>query len=140
MKEWHVYRLMSPIDFRWEHLKTAQETFATLAAGAEAIGTHGFAIAEDNNVYPTARTALNEAEHFLNAMNEASALASQIGWEGDVRGEVNVLWLPAEGTFDYGFVWKHDNNGDTFVAAPMPLFAPDDPLVDWDCYVKGKRG
>jgi hypothetical protein len=31
------------------------------------------------------------------------------------------MWLPYDTEFAYGFVWKQDNNGTTFVASPVPM-------------------
>jgi hypothetical protein len=54
---------------------------------------------------------------------EARSAASELGWEGDVRGDdCAEFFVPtADGTVIRGFVWKQDNNGDTFVVASGAL-------------------
>jgi hypothetical protein len=32
-----------------------------------------------------------------------------------------VFWVPVEDSFRYGFVFKQDNNGSTFVVSPVPM-------------------
>jgi hypothetical protein len=53
--------------------------------------------------------------------NISKELATENGWEGDFRGSAYVFWIPDEHNMRYGFVWKQDNNGTTFVVSPVPL-------------------
>ena len=54
----------------------------------------------------------------------AKKAARLIGWEGDIRDGPYVFGLPGgtHGTnMKVGFVWKQENNGQTFVASPFRL-------------------
>lgn len=42
-------------------------------------------------------------------------------WEGNVRDEVHVFFVPDESEFGIGFVWKQENNGTTFIVSTVPL-------------------
>jgi hypothetical protein len=66
----------------------------------------------------------------LEFWNKAQKLAWAQGWEGDIRGGFGdsdggpwFVPLPISEFDGAAFViaWKQDNNGDTFVASPMPL-------------------
>ena len=104
---WKVYGIM-PIDFGWEMLSSVEQAAAQIArtAAAEMVSGYG----EPGAV-----------ERFLKSFQEARKLAVQVGWEGDFRQEPKVFWIPDENAFAYGFVWKQDNNGETFVVSPQPM-------------------
>jgi hypothetical protein len=48
--------------------------------------------------------------------------AKTIHWDGDIRGH-HIGWLPMphETGFLPCFVWKQDNNGNTFIASPIAI-------------------
>lgn len=105
--KWHVYEII-PIDFGWENLKTVKETVATIA---------GF-----NDVVKDIEGVNSSAVRgFLDRWDSAKSEASRKGWEGDFRHDPIVFWLPNEYDFEYGFVFKQENNGTTFVVSPFPL-------------------
>jgi hypothetical protein len=60
-----------------------------------------------------------------------AAAAKGIGWEGDVRGH-SIGWLPmpTETAFLPCYVWKQDNNGQTFIASPTALQFGRDAVVE----------
>lgn len=97
---------MSPIDFGWENLKTLSETIYD-------ISKQGSFLSNDVDT--------DGVNSFLNNWNFAKAEAKKCGWEGDFRNTPNVFWLPSEESFSYGFVFKHENNGTTFIISPFPL-------------------
>lgn len=98
----YAYSLI-PIDFGWDHLKTVNETISNIAQSA----------GNDR--------MQEEVTTFLNDWSLAQEKAKKLGWEGDFRGEPRVFWLPFESELKYGFVFKQDNNGDTFVVSPVDL-------------------
>ncbi len=95
---------LPPIDFGWDSCPTVEDYYATLAKDV----FRGYARQEN----------LNE---FRDNFKTAKAMASDIGWEGDFRGEAHVFMMPDEDQFTYGFAWKQDNNGTTFVISPQPM-------------------
>jgi hypothetical protein len=99
-----------PIDLGWDYLPTVRE-FAERLAMAEV----------DIMLTQETRSGLL-LDKFIADFKEAQKLAMQVGWEGDFRGEPHVFCIPIESQIAYGFVWKQDNNGSTFVvtAEPMP--------------------
>lgn len=109
--KWHTYAI-TPIDLCWDSLSTVQETAARL--GAESAKAR----AAGESDYPYDGP---DIDGFLADWLSAQEAASEAGWEGDFRNEPVVFWVPSETNFAYGFVIKHDNNGDTFVMSPVPL-------------------
>lgn len=105
--KWTVYEIL-PIDFGWENLKSVKATFHALAEG------------HDEFEHPDGINT-DEVRGFLTAWESAKQAAKQHGWEGDFRNDPSVFWLPAEHSFEFGFVIKQDNNGTTFVVSPRPL-------------------
>lgn len=99
---------IGPVDHGWEHLQTVQETLVKLSSNAESEITH-------NDIDP------DEVLNFLNAWKSAKQTAVEKGWEGDFRHKPCVFWLPSEVSFEFGFVFKQDNNGTTFILSPQPL-------------------
>ncbi len=101
---WYAYRV-TPIDLGWENLNTVKETIANLSVQEDVetdIDSEGIKL-------------------FLDSWENAKKLAKEKGWEGDFRHEPKVFWLPQNDEFEYGFVIKQDNNGDTFVISPQEL-------------------
>lgn len=131
MIKWHIYRLTSPIDFGWENLQTAEQAFAKIATQPDEWSYDHLVPSQLG--FPNPGSSLEEAKEFLVDLQKVRDLAAEhVRWEGDVRGRMYVFWMPAaEATFNYGFVRKHDNNGDTFIAAPSKIvfdpkvFEPD---------------
>lgn len=108
MSGWMLYQI-NPIDDKWDMLATAAETLKKLITTDDVEdGTSTVGISE-------------EAYAFMHNYMFVLAEAKRRGWEGDFREELRVLWLPHEVEFAYAFVWKQDNNGDTFVASPVPM-------------------
>lgn len=67
------------------------------------------------------------AADILNDGNEAlkdiKAVFIELGWEGDVREGPYVVVIPTDDSYDpkYIVALKQDNNGETFLASPIPL-------------------
>lgn len=104
----YVYSL-PPIDWMWEYLPTVSDLRERFR--------------RDDCVLDEAGD-LNEPRHradFDRAFDQAKDLATIEGWEGDFRQGPRVFWVPGMLTFEYGFVWKQDNDGMTFVVSPQPL-------------------
>ena len=107
---WHAY-VVSPIDLGWERLPLAESVAADIAH--EEAGE----IVSGDEAYQ------GHTGRFFDALREAKAAARKIGWEGDYKSysAPRVFWLPNPDDFDfqYGFVWKQDNNGATFIVSPF---------------------
>jgi hypothetical protein len=101
---------ISPIDFAWQQLKTVVETASELASDEAELAVMGASSSE----YP-------EAAEFLSDWKEAKSMAYAEGWEGDFRQGPVVFWVPTSDSFKYGFAFKQDNNGSTFVISPVPM-------------------
>ena len=59
-----------------------------------------------------------------NLWKQAQKLATEAGWEGDIREGPYVTVVPdgeSGGLSPVIIAWKQDNNGTTFVASPFPL-------------------
>jgi hypothetical protein len=96
----YVYAL-SPIDF-WEPWRTEDEYLAAISQ--DSYNGAGWRKAYD---------AFKDA---------ALKLAQKAGWEGDMRQGPFIGGLPMDlDDARYCLAWKQDNNGTTFVAAPVEL-------------------
>lgn len=108
-----IVYVCSPIDNNWGNLKSVMEYARELGArDAAIIAEHGEKglLSFDDSV-----------GEFLKDWEEAKSAAYEHGWEGDFRQGPSVFWLPDETGFIYGFVFKQDNNGTTYVISPMVL-------------------
>lgn len=101
---WHVYHIF-PIDFGWDFLPDLSHVVAQAAAQ------------DANGCIRYGDTAYKITKDFKAAM---AAMEGQ-GWEGDFREGPKVFFLPNDTEFQWGFVWKQDNNGETFIVSPQPM-------------------
>ncbi len=102
---WHVYHIY-PIDFGWEYLPEFEDVLCKISKYERRAAGGTWCIHTADFVADFAR---------------AKKLADAIGWEGDYRETPRILFFPVELEFKYGFAWKHDNNGDTFIISPFHL-------------------
>jgi hypothetical protein len=103
---WHCYHIF-PIDFGWEFLPDLKQVIAQAAMQDACWIEQG--ISE------------NIAQQIMEDFKFAMAAMRKRGWEGDFRDGPKVFFLPNDTDFVWGFVWKQDNNGETFVVSPRPL-------------------
>lgn len=114
---WIVY-VCCPIDFGWSRLRTVSETIYDLAAAALA--------PESEDPWDVDGVSV---EQFLSDWGSAKEAAKGKGWEGDFRHEPCVFWVPVVNGVEYGFMFKQDNNGTSFIVSPRPLPGLDE--VSW---------
>ncbi len=108
-----------PIDWNWNNLMTVHELMKKLT------DKHCFEIdGEDLDGDITLHYVMAKFNQCLKAADE------HCGWEGDFTEEPRVFAIPFpyHYDFEFGFVWKQQNNGSTFVACPIEL-----PHLS-DCY------
>lgn len=106
---WYVYEI-PPIDLNWEFLKTVEETASVLAQQLARERVQG----EDFGAPVT-------FEGFIADWKDAQRAASMKGWAGEFRDSPVVFWVPDDAAFSYGFAFKQDSNGTTYVVSPVPL-------------------
>ncbi|SJZ83745.1 hypothetical protein [Consotaella salsifontis] len=110
--DWYVY-CTAPIDFGWSLLPAVADVASEFAKteAAEMIDGYG----EESDV--------GTATTFLADFEKARELAREHGWEGSYSdgAKPHVFWLPHEGQFIYGFVWKQIHSGHTFIISPFKL-------------------
>lgn len=104
---WITYHI-PPIDYGWEQLKSVRETLVAIVQAQRA-------------AYDDDDVDIDRAQTFLKDWRLAQIRAKASGWEGDFNWGPCVFWLPAEVSFNYGFVFKQTNNGCTFIVSPEPL-------------------
>lgn len=100
---------IAPIDTRWELLPFVADVAAQLAR-ADALELSG----KGDSGFPS-------CDEFLDAWVKAKMLAETAGWQGDCTQGPVVFWLPGDTDFDFGFVFKQNDNGATFVVSPREL-------------------
>lgn len=102
---------IAPIDFMWDALPTVKEFIKKLHDQYQVSNY------EEYNDFPNF-----DCRKFLSDLKKGEEIAGKIGWEGDFRIEPHVFMLPLdELEFVYGFAWKQDNNGSTFIISPVDL-------------------
>lgn len=100
---------IAPIDFRWELLPSVADVAAQLArSDAEELSGNG-------------TSDMPSCEEFLDSWIRAKQAAEAAGWDGDFRTGPVVFWLPSADRFEYGFAFKQDRNGNTYVISPQEL-------------------
>lgn len=108
-----IVYVCSPIDNNWESLQSVSQYAQELGArDAAVIAEHG-----EKGLLSFDYTV----NDFLKDWEEAKSSAYEHGWEGDCRQGPSIFWLPDETGFSYGFVFKQDNNGTTFIVSPKRL-------------------
>lgn len=102
---------VAPIDWGWEQLRTVEDTARALADVdvRERLSGEAIYIADPS------------LDTFLARWDAAKDSARRSGWEGDFRQGPYVFWVPTEDGMQFGFVFKQDNNGTTFVVSPVEL-------------------
>ncbi|MBC2653774.1 hypothetical protein H7F50_04260 [Novosphingobium flavum] len=105
-----VYAI-TPIDWTWEFLPTVEDVAVQFARHDATLAVHGYQF--EGPMLP----------ELLKRLERAKTIARQHGWEGDYRSDATprVFFVPGEGQFEYGFAWKQENNGTTFVASPVAM-------------------
>lgn len=104
----YCYAIM-PIDYGWDNLETIGSVAAKFAKQDALL-----AVAED-------KYEPRKLSSFWEALKRSYELARSAGWEGDFRSTdgPRVFFVPGiDNDMEFGFVWKQDNNGTTFVVSP----------------------
>ncbi len=109
MKNWHVY-VLPPIDFGWNMLLTVEDALSIIAKDEEEsdMAEYGWDLSYTKS-------------QFNKDWDSAVSLAKKYGMSSEIRGEPSVFWLPGNISFEYGFVFKEENNGTTYVVSPVGL-------------------
>lgn len=110
---WIVYAI-SPIDWHWEHLQSVEAVAQKISSEHAALLLER----DDDDAYYDDGVSLDE---FLSDWKSAREAATAKGWAGDFRQPPVVFWIPDETGFRYGFAFKQDKNGTTFIIAPLQM-------------------
>lgn len=105
---WMVYEV-PPIDLGWQYAKTPERVIEEMTV-------------DPNDMFGyMPRDAMDLYVSFLQAEIAVGHIGS--GFDGVIRENQPpvVFAIPTENEMLAGFVFKADNNGDTFVASPIPL-------------------
>lgn len=105
MWKYHV----APIDYNWELLPSVADVASQLARS------------DAGEISGDGSCGLPSCKEFLDAWKTAKEEAETMGWEGDIRTGPVVFFLPSDNQFQFGFAFKQDNNGSTFVISPQEL-------------------
>lgn len=98
--------IVEPIDFGWERLRTVAETIADMSK-------------DKSNSIDEYR--YDELLKFITLWQVSLVFIKDKHWEGDFRDEPRVFWIPHDNKFLYGFVFKQENDGLTFIISPEPM-------------------
>lgn len=102
--------VIPPIDFGWEHLPTVEDTLKAIKRDEEIRSDGG-------ELYDLAY----RSEKFSKDWEQAVTIANSMGMSSDFRQEPSVLWMPSNLQMEYGFVFKEDNNGTTYVVSHIEM-------------------
>lgn len=100
------------MDYGWELLPDVEVMVQKIMESAEY---------SHENCADSIRARYGKLQHFLELFSAALAEAEKVGWEGDFTEAPRVLMFPGDTDFLFGFVWKQDNNGSTFVISEVEL-------------------
>lgn len=105
---WQIY-LTEPLEFNWRYCKSVDETAAEI---------------EKN--YPSSETENCDyhcptLEEFQTNWKMAKQLAQENHWNGDFKQGPVVFWIPSHGSFLYGFAFKQEEDGVTYIISPVEL-------------------
>lgn len=113
-KGWYVYAV-NPIDWDWDMLLTVEDVRLRLRRASDD----------------------KEESTFNQAWAHVKNMAEKIGYDRVDRMSPRVFWVPDpdSGSFVYGFVWKQDNNGTTFVASRRQMMDLESSWIPhtWIC-------
>jgi hypothetical protein len=113
MSVFHVYE-MSPVDNGWFLFKTVEEVLSALCEGLKHQAEN--CITTDTDIfcyeYP-------DPETFIKQYNQSRTAARKAGWEGDMREGPVVVPVVQDADCCFGFMWKQDSNGTTYVVIPV---------------------
>jgi hypothetical protein len=123
MKTYHVY-VLPPVDIGWGMFKTVRQVIDIACDDIKKRAADNF----ENLLYHGRGVYRSEVDisDFLENYDQSLRAAKKTGWwEGDMRHEPVVVPLVRELEGEYGFMWKQDNNGTTFVVTSeeMPHYA-----------------
>jgi hypothetical protein len=109
---------LAPIDFGWGQIQTVQ---FVVDLEIQRMLAHDRGLEADFE-------ALSLPE-FLQQFEDSRQLAISLGFDGILREEPRVFWMPdGSGDFCCGFVFKQNENGITYVISPVQL-----PWLDKSC-------
>ena len=116
----YAYHL-APVDFGWELLPTLEEMAEKTARNDAAYAHHDENMAADGG----------RTQELFESFKRAKEVAKEVLWEGDYRERPRVFLLPEEGGYEFrfGFVWKQDNNGSTFLVTPIRIQAYEEDAM-----------
>lgn len=104
-----VYQI-APLDFGWGRFVHVDEYVASLV-----LADKETRLVEGEAEFGTSVVA------FYVFLHRALKAARKAGWDGDFRDEPHVGFLPSAHEPIIFLIWKHDNNGVTFVASHVEL-------------------
>ena len=114
---WKIYSF-SPIDSDWSVVPTvgefiSQQIFVMSRPSDDDAGSLEEVISTLELHYP-----IYELERIIETLKRVLRASGRL--EERLRIAPRILWFPGDTEFVFGFVWKLDSNGETFVAVPSP--------------------
>lgn len=103
---WTLY-LIPPMDSGWMLFEHAEQARSTTLLREVCGG--------DDEYYAFELSVFDEV------LETSKSKAQEMGWRGDISVEPKVFWLPGDCAPCYGFAWKAEDNGSTYVASPIEL-------------------
>jgi hypothetical protein len=126
MKTYHVY-VLPPVDIGWGLFKTVSQVIDMICDAVKQKAKDDVARAVD----PGHLWEVDLNDFVVAYYQSVRAVESTGWWEGDMRHEAVVVPLVREVEGEYGFMWKQDNNGTTFVVTPEPIPQYDKFAVEY---------
>ena len=109
--------MLPPVDIGWQLFKTVSQVIEVACNDAKDMAVHRFKDGIDRG--PMIWHSEVDIGDFLESYYRSLRAAKDTGWwEGDMRHEAVVVPFVRELEGEYGFMWKQDNNGTTFVVTP----------------------
>ena len=115
MSKYYAYCTL-PIDNGFNNLILLEDYVIRLANSAKSVPGEITDDFKAENQYSSVSSVLSLWEF-------GKSLAKKVGWEGDIREGPYVFFIPDPGSFEMRqcFVFKQDNNGETFIISPFEM-------------------
>jgi len=114
MKTLYAYQI-DPVDTGWEYFITVKDLINKLYEEFKRDADNRF-----NHHAWFSDGFISQIDEIIKNYNLSLTAAKKVGWEGDMRGEPVIVPIVNEVDCYYGFMWKQDSKGVTYVVLPQP--------------------
>lgn len=116
----YMYSFCS-IDRNWDRLPTVKDFIKENLFKESLI----YRKARSGEFYKDLSSSIDEVQHIAEVLKKCLQYAEEhMCWDNTFSQEPRIFFIPPTGLsyeFDFGFAWKIENNGATYIASPIEL-------------------